>query len=61
MDAKFRKIHNYHTEFMHYVQFHVSNSNIARYGVVKTANIRNSECYIPPVRALCYINWTPAY
>jgi len=46
---------------MHYVQFHVSNSNIARYGVVKTANIRNSECYIPPVRALCYINWTPAY
>jgi len=55
------KIHNDHTEFIHCAQFHGSDSNIARYEVVQTAHIRNSERYISAVRTVCYINWTSAY
>jgi hypothetical protein len=49
-------LHNDHTELIHCAQFHESNSNTARYEVVKTAHIRNSERCMSAVRTLCYIN-----
>jgi hypothetical protein len=55
MDTKFRKIHNGHTEFINYTQFHEPKSNIAPYEVVKTVHIPNSERYICAVRTVCYM------
>jgi len=61
MDTKFRKIHNDHTDFFHYMQFHEPNSNIAPYKVVKTVHIPNSERYIRAVRTVCHMKQTPPY